>query len=177
MWLRLNGPWVRIWLQELGGAYGGPSGIFIWICLVFFFLILGDVAFPRCRNSLSQHPSSPAKTLLLYHLPLIKHRDPGCPPHVLFSSSFLHSQKLAPSSTAWDGHCHQDFSSFYCVHSDQKGCCPPHMVRRIRNPRTQGVFPSAFGSGVICRSERNLVLVPLLSMFSIWNPLKKHLNI
>ena len=115
----------------------------------------------------SQVLLSPAKMLPLTYLPLTGHRDPGCPTHVLFSSSFLHSQKLAPSSTAWDGHCHQDFSSFYCVHSDQKGCCPPHMVRRIRNPRTQGVFPSAFGSGVICRSERNLVLVPLLSMFSI----------
>ena len=124
MWLRLNGPWVRIWLQELGGAYGGPSGIFIWICLVFFFLILGDVAFPRCRNSLSQHPSSPAKTLLLYHLPLIKHRDPGCPPHVLFSSSFLHSQELALSSPAWDGQCHWNFFSFSLCTSQSKRVLP-----------------------------------------------------
>ena len=125
MWLRLNGPWVRIWLQELGGAYGGHSGTFIWICLVFFFfLILGDVAFSRCRNSLS---TSFCLLLKRFHFTTclsLSTETQAAPPHILFSSSFLHSQELALSSPAWDGQCHQDFFSFSLCTSQSKRVLP-----------------------------------------------------
>lgn len=54
------------------------------------------------------------------HLPVIEHRDPGCPPWVLVSSSFRLSQELAPSSPAWDGQCHQISSHSHCTSQSKR---------------------------------------------------------
>ena len=69
--------------------------------LFFFFFYLGDVVFPRYWTSLSQLPLSSAKMLPLTSLPLIGHRDPGCPTRCLLLQLSLPTARTVFSCLGW----------------------------------------------------------------------------
>ena len=141
--------------------------------LVLFFNPSSWLIRRRCISqvpdlSLSQRPLVSLKCLYLTTC-LSLGKGPRLP---ATRSLLLQLPSLPTASTVfpcpWDGQGHLDFSSFSLGHPGQKGYCPPHVLRRTRSLRTQSLFHSAFGPGVICRSEGNLVLMPLLSMHSIF---------
>ena len=136
-------------------------------CLVLFFNPSSWLIRRRCVSqvpdlSLSQCPLVSLKCLHLTTCRLSLGKGPRLP---ATHSLLLQLPSLPTASTVfpcpWDGQGHLDFSSLSLTPSSwSEGYCPPHVVRRARSLRTQSLFHSAFGPGVICRSEGNLVLIP-----------------